>query len=76
VSGELTEEIKGLSNPKSVRFSRAANGTSASRAIRAAHYIFKMPWQDNPWINLQAAGKMANFAHVPPRIVPGSSDTG
>ena len=62
MSRELREDIKRLSNPKSVRFRdllAICERHFGQPRIRGSHHIFKMPWPGDPRINLQASGKMA-----------------
>jgi hypothetical protein len=52
-----------LDNPKNVRFADlikiATHFFGAPRVNGTSHYVFKVPWQGEPWVNLQADGKMA-----------------
>ena len=62
MSRELREDIKRLSNPKSVCFRdllAICERHFGQPRIRGSHHIFKMPWPGDPRINLQASGKMA-----------------
>ncbi len=52
-----------LDNPKNVRFvdliKIATHFFGVPRVNGTSHHVFKVPWQGEPWVNLQADGKMA-----------------
>jgi predicted RNA binding protein YcfA (HicA-like mRNA interferase family) len=59
---DFGEDIKQLNNPRTVRFRdllAICERHFGPARIRGSHHIFKMPWQGDPRINLQASGKMA-----------------
>ena len=52
-----------LDNPKNVLFSDllkiATEAFGEPRVNGTSHHVFKVPWQGQPWVNLQKDGKNA-----------------
>ena len=52
-----------LKNPKNVHFKEllkiATEAFGAPRVNGTSHHVFKVPWQGQPWVNLQQDGKHA-----------------
>ena len=59
----LLDAYEKLENPKNVRFADlnkiATHLWGKPRVNGTSHHVFKVPWQGEPWVNLQADGKMA-----------------
>lgn len=59
----LLDAYEKLENPKNVRFADlikiATHFWGKPRVNGTSHHVFKVPWQGEPWVNLQADGKMA-----------------
>lgn len=59
----LLDAYEKLENPKNVRFADlikiATHFWGEPRVNGTSHHVFKVPWQGEPWVNLQADGKMA-----------------
>lgn len=57
-----------LQNPKNVRFKDllriATEAFGEPRVNGTSHHVFKVPWQGQPWVNLQADGKNAKDYQV------------
>ena len=56
-----------LSNPKNVRFVdliKVATAFFGEPRVRGSHHIFKTQWPGEPFVNLQADGKMAKEYQV------------
>jgi len=51
-----------LDNPKNVKIAdliKIATQFFGQPRVKGSHHVFKVPWQGEPWVNLQADGKMA-----------------
>jgi hypothetical protein len=57
------EAFEILANPKNVRFADLRKVATVffgePRNSGSSHFIFKVPWPGQPWVNLQMDGKMA-----------------
>lgn len=62
------EAFEILENPKNVKFADLMKVATAffgePRNKGTSHFIFKVPWQGQPWVNLQRDGKMAKSYQV------------
>jgi len=59
---EFGDAYAALDNPKNVKFAelvKIATQFFGSPRTSGSHHVFKVPWQGEPWVNLQADGKMA-----------------
>jgi len=64
---KFTEAYGILANPKNTRFADAVKVAThffGEPRIKGSHHIFKMPWQGNPMVNLQADGNKAKDYQV------------
>lgn len=57
----FVEAFEALKNPQSVKFSVllkiATHFFGEPRNSGSSHFVFKVPWQGQPWVNLQRDGK-------------------
>lgn len=56
-----------LENPKNVLFTdllKIAKEAFGEPRIKGSHHVFKVPWQGQPWVNLQKDGKHAKDYQV------------
>lgn len=60
---EALEEL-GRGTPRFERILHITKSFFGKPRISGSHHIFKMPWSDGPWINLQRDGKMAKIYQV------------
>ncbi len=60
---EALEEL-GKGTPRFERLLQITWSFFGKPRISGSHHIFKMPWADKPWINLQMDGKMAKNYQV------------
>ncbi|MGZ3769321.1 MAG: toxin HicA [Bdellovibrio sp.] len=63
----ITDALAALENPKNVKFAdllKICRDFFGEPRINGSHHVFKVPWQGEPWVNLQKDGKMAKDYQV------------
>ena len=63
----VKQALKDLANPKNVKFAdllKICKAAFGEPRIDGSHHIFKVPWQGQPWVNIQKDGKMAKDYQV------------
>ena len=59
---KFADAYESLDNPKNVKFAgliKIATQYFGAPRVSGSHHVFKVPWQGEPWVNMQADGKMA-----------------